>query len=358
MKISFAAIGLLCILCAAVLSSGSAAAATLGGVNLTTSPVATSITGKPGSTTTTTLQVENNESFAVTINVELETFQAYGSSGAAQMVPFSKDDPSSSWVHLSANSFVAQPGVWNSIKMTIDLPSNAGLGYYYAVIFKPQINTVAQKLGSTIKGGNAILVLVNALSNNESPQIAVTNFSADKKLYEYLPATFNVTIKNTGNIFLAPTGDIYISKSSNFTNSIDTIPVNATGGNVLADTSRVFTQQWVDGFPVYAPKTIDGQKITNKKGQVEQVLKWNFSNANRIRFGKYYAKLVLVYSNGSRDVPIVATVSFWVIPWKILSIVLAVIILTLVGLYVSGHKLAARTFRLSKKVKNHKQSDA
>jgi hypothetical protein len=61
--------------------------------------------------------------------------------------------------------------------------------------------------------------------------------------------------------------------------------------------------------------------------------------------------MVLVYNNGITDIPITAVVSFWVIPWKIISIIVAIIALTSVGLYVSGHKLADRTFRLSKKVR-------
>lgn len=356
MKTPLAIVGLLIVLGAVLTSTGTAAAATvaLGGVNLTTSPVATSLIGKPGSSSSTTLQVQNNTAVAETINIGLETFHAYGTAGAAQMMPFPKNDPTAKWVHFSENSFVAQPGVWNSIKMTVDLPANAGLGYYYAVIFKPQISAIEQKLGSAIKGGNAVLVLVNALSGNERPQITVTNFSADKKLYEYLPANFSITIKNTGNIFLAPTGDIYISKSSNFANSIDTLPVNESEGNVLAGTSRVFTQQWANGFPLFVPKTVDGEKITNKKGQLEQTLQWNFANANKFRFGEYYAKLVMVYNNGSFDVPIDATISFWVIPWKILSVVLVVLILVCIGLFGIGRKVAARTARLSKKIRPRK----
>jgi hypothetical protein len=36
----------------------------------------------------------------------------------------------------------------------------------------------------------------------------------------------------------------------------------------------------------------------------------------------------MIYDNGQRDVPIEATVSFWVIPWRV------IIALTIVGLFV------------------------
>jgi len=357
MKKYVAALGSLFFCVAALTMSAHTVSADAGGINLTTSPIVTSITGKPGGSATTTLHVQNNNANPVTINVVLETFRALGTNGAARMMPFAKNDPSGSWVHFSQDSFVAQPGIWSSVTMTVNLPKNASLGYYYAVIFKPQVADAASDLGSTIKGGDAILVLVNAMTGNEHPQVSVTNFSADKKLYEYLPANFSVTVKNTGNIFLAPTGDVYISKSSDFTHSIDTIPVNYADGNVLAGTSRTFTAEWADGFPVFKPKTVDGNKITDKKGNVEQSLNWNLASAGKLRFGKYYAKLVLAYNNGSRDVPIVAVVSFWVIPWKVLLVGVVALILILIGLYASGKKLAARTIRLSKKVKPRKRTD-
>ena len=337
-----------------LLSSTAMAAPTASGVNLTTSPIAVSLNGTPGSTVTTTLQVQNDAPVAETILVQLETFKAYGTTGAAQMLPFAKSNPSGSWVHFSKDQIIAQPDVWNPIKMTIDLPSSASLDYYYAVLFKPVTNGVLQGTGSIIKGGNAILVLVNANNGHEHPEVQVTSFASDKRLYEYLPATFSVTVKNTGNTYLPPVGDIYISRSSDFTNSIDTVPVNSYGGNVLPDTSRVFTQKWTDGFPAFVPKSVDGQDISNKQGQPEEVLRWNFANADKFRFGKYYAKLVLIYNNGDRDIPINAEISFWVIPWKILSIALVILILMMIGLYVSGHKLAARTFNLSSRAKKRK----
>jgi len=352
-----AALGALFICAVVLLAPARPTSAEAGGINLTTSPIVTSLAGKPGSSATTTLHVQNNGASPVTINVVLETFRAFGTSGAAQMMPFAQNDPSGSWVHFSQNSFVAQPGIWSSVTMTVNLPKNASLGYYYAVIFKPQVANPTPGLGSSVKGGNAVLVLVNAISGDEQSQIAVSSFSADKKLYEYLPAAFSVTVKNTGNIFLAPTGDIYISRSSDFTHSIDTIPVNYADGNVLAGTSRVFAAEWANGFPVFKPKTVDGNKITDKKGRVEQTLNWDLANVSKLRFGKYYAKLVLAYNNGSRDVPITAVVSFWVIPWKVLLVGLVLLILILIGLYAIGKKLAVRTMRFSKKVKPRKGVD-
>jgi hypothetical protein len=223
------------------------------------------------------------------------------------------------------------------------------------VLFKPSVNITKGKDQDIVKSENAILVLLNADNGTAKPHLEVTGFTASKKLYEYLPASFSVTVRNNGNVYLPPYGDIFISRSSSFKSSIATLPVNSYIGNVLPGTTRIYTNQWSSGFPVFAPKKIDGQTTTDKNGQIVQQLKWDFSNANEFRFGKYYAKLVLAYNNGSRDVPIQATLSFWVIPWKLITITLLVIIFVVIGLYVSGEKVADRAYRISKRVRRSKR---
>jgi len=47
-------------------------------------------------------------------------------------------------------------------------------------------------------------------------------------------------------------------------------------------------------FPVFAPRQAGGQPLTDKNGKPIEQLNWNFAQANRLRFGKYYAKMVLV----------------------------------------------------------------
>jgi len=79
-------------------------------------------------------------------------------------------------------------------------------------------------------------------------------------------------------------------------------------------------------LPSFEAKTVDGQALTVKNGQPVEQLRWNFSEPiSKFRFGKYYAHLVLVYNNGNHDVPINAYLTFWVIPWKLILIILAAI---------------------------------
>ena len=310
------------------------------GVSLTTSPIVSELSAKPGTSTTTTLQVMNNTTAPLQINLVVQTFRAYGTSGKAQIITPKSGDSFINWVTFSKDNFVAQPGVWTPIQMTINVPSYAGLGYYYAILFKPSIPIAQGKHLNTFKSSNAILVLLNAQSSNEKPKLELTSFTSEKHIYEYLPATFDVTVHNVGNIFLPPSGNIFISKSNEFSNKnvLSTLDINPAQGNVLPGSNRIYTSQWTDGAPVFVPKTLGSQPITDSQGNTIYQLKWNFDK-NKFRFGKYYAKLVLVYNNGTRDVPTVSVVSFWVIPWKL--IILAILILVTIGglIYAVFHLL-------------------
>jgi hypothetical protein len=307
------------------LLSPKADAATTIGSYLTTSPISVDLSIQPGQRGSTTLAVQNDSSVPETITVKLDKFLATGDFGSASIVNPSKTDPSVDWVHFSETSFIAQPGVWNNITMNISLPSYASLGYYYAVLFIPKSVQTSTNLSNQIKGANAIFVLLDTTSTDEVKQLSLTNFSSLSGLYQFLPATFNILVKNVGNIHLIPQGDVYISRTLNG-KVIDTLAINAGLGNVLPYSSRQFSVFWTDGLPSFEAKKIDGQAVTKNDGQAVQQLQWNFSEPiSKFRFGKYYAHLVLVYNNGNRDIPINAYLSFWVIPWKLILIVLVCI---------------------------------
>jgi hypothetical protein len=318
--------------------------------NLTTSPVSEVLTSKPGTNATTTLHVENNSSEPITLTIKMFTFGAAGTSGRPALRLASPADIFVGWAHFSPSVFVAQPGVPVAVTMTIDIPKTASLGYNYGVAFEPLTPNTVSGNGTAINGTNVVLVLLDTTSGNEAHSIQVANFTANKKLYEYLPVTFSVNIHNNGNIFLAPGGDIFVSKDSSFSpgSIVDTIPVNVSQGNILPNTNRIFQAQWTDGFPVYVPSEVSGHEVT-KNNKLVLSLKWNFSEANKLRIGKYYAKLIMSYNNGQRQVPVTAVLSFWVLPWK-LMLILILLVLTFIGLVVGIIYLIHRVRKLNRAV--------
>ena len=335
----------------AILFSGHSLAAGQS-ISVTTSPVTLNLHIQPGTSNVQTLEFKNNGTVALPIVMHVEVFGAHGATGQAAITEPAPGDTSTSWLSFSPSSFIANPNVWTTVTMTIHLPKGAALGYYYAVIFKPILPTPsALHPVVSVKGSNAILVLVDTGSANEKRQVRVANFSATKHVYQYLPAVFNVTLNNNGSIFLAPTGDIFISRNSNMTNTIASIPLNHAGANVLPQSNRVFPATWADGFPVYQPKQLDGQPVTDSKGHPEQQLVWNFSKANQFRFGRYYAQLALTYNDGTGSKLVISEISFWVIPWWLLIGGFALFLLIAAGLWSIGRSIYRKFRPKSGKVK-------
>jgi hypothetical protein len=327
------------VLCAVIILFPFPALAATAPFNLTTSPLPVLLSTTPGQTVATTLRIQNSGTQAINLKVQLKKFRASGSSGNPEILNQGPGDDYFGWVSFSQNSFTAQPGVWNQINMTVKVPSTAAFGYYYAVVFsKAGAVPTPSGTGSTITGGTAILVLLDVKAPGEKRQLNVASFTSDKKLYEYLPATFSIKVSNAGNIYAAPSGTIFINRGSK---TIDKLDVNPAGGNVLPGTSRVYTASWNDGFPVFEVERDNGQVVSNKSGQPVYRLKWDFSQANRLRIGHYTARLVLVYNNGTQDVPIQGSLSFWVVPWK--AIITS--ILLIIGLYAAHRWSVHRAVR-------------
>lgn len=302
------------------------------GVNLTLSPLPVNLVTTPGGTVTTPLKIQNSGSEAVKLQVTLMKFKAESSSGQATLIPFKPGEEEQNWVTFSKTNFTAQPGVYNTVDMTINAPATAAFGYYYAVVFSQQGTDPAKQQANKVNGAVASLVLLDVQAPGEKREAQVTSFTASKKLYQYLPATFDVTVKNTGNVHVKPSGNVFVGRSSTG-NFIDTLTINPGAGNVLPGTSRTFSVDWDNGFPSYTVKKQNGQIVTDSAGKPLKTLNWNLANLNHLRFGKYQASLTLVYNDGTRDVPVSGQVSFWVIPWLPILIILVLLLLALAGVW-------------------------
>ncbi len=290
--------------------------------NIVTSPLPINLQAKPGTTITTNIRVKNGSTATEKLKVNLMKFSAYGEEGKPSILDRGSGDDYFDWVSFSPQFFDAAPNEWITIKMTIKLPKTAAFGYYYAAVIsrasKPQATNSKQNI---LVGSTAVLVLVDAQVTGAKRTANITSFKADKKFYEFLPTTFSVKIHNSGNVHLIPTGNIFINRGSK---KVATLDVNSIAGNVLPGSNRIFSAVWKDGFPLYAAKEENGKVVLDKNDKPLSSLRWDFSQASHLKFGHYTAHLILAYDNGTSDVPIEATVGFWVIPVRVILLVIAV----------------------------------
>jgi hypothetical protein len=308
------------------------------GFNIITSPLPIKLTAQPGQTVQTELRLKNQGTEPETIKVGLMKFGASGEDGQPNLFDISSKDTYASWVHFSPQQFVAQPNVWLSVKMTINVPKDAALGYYMAVTFS-RASQPGEKQATNLKGAVATLVLLDVKSANEKRALQIVSFTSNHGLYEYLPTTFKVKLHNSGNIYIAPAGNIFIQRGNTV---VDTLNFNEAGGSILPKSNRIFSLDWKNGFPLFKDRIVNDKPVYDKHG-AKRDLKWDFTQVNKFRFGRYTAKLLVVYDNGTHDVPMEATLNFWVLPWKAMLLGLIVIALVGYGVYSATRSTVRKT---------------
>ncbi len=315
------------------MAAPSSAMAAAGGKSLIleTSPLPISLVADPGKTVTTELRVKQAGAETAQLKVSLMKFAAFGEEGKPQLLDRGPADDYFNWVKFDKVVFDAPPNVWETVHMTISVPKTAAFGYYYAVVFS-RVGDDARQAGNTnsLNGATAILVLLDAHNPNAKRVLKLDSFTTLHRVYEFLPAKFNIKLENAGNVHGAPQGDVFIMKGSK---QVATLSFNVAGGNILPGSKRVFPAVWDDGFPVYKDIVEEGKVKLDKNGNQMHNLVWDWSQANKFRMGKYTAHLLAVYDDGSHDVPIEAELSFWVIPWRMLLALLAVLALVGFGVY-------------------------
>ncbi len=301
-------------------------------LKLEASPLVVSLATQPGTSVTTKIKIKNGGQISEDIRVGLMKFGAYGDKGAPVLMERESGDEYFDWISFSENKFTLYPEESKIITATIKVPREASFGYYYAVTFARDSGGDSTKSGETaLVGSVASLILLEAKVPNAKREVELVDFSIGHGVYEFLPTSFDIKVKNVGNVHLVPTGNVFIESES--VKDLAILPINPASGSVLPSTNRVFNVKWKDGFPTSVEKTKAGKVILDKNNKAVEELMWDIKDVNKFRFGRYHASLVLTYDDGTRDQVIESKISFWVIPWRILAAVAVVVIIMLAGVY-------------------------
>lgn len=314
-------------------------------LEVTPSPLVTTV--KPGTTTQLELKIHNNAPQAENLKIEPRSFTINPNSEEVELNDTTPPDISN-WISFSKPRFTVQAGEWFTEQVRLNVPREAGFSYSFALVVSRQANPQPTSGGRLLKGSLAVFTLVNVDRPGATRKIDIGQFISTKRVYEYLPAELNVRLQNTGNTIVQPYGNIYIQRSETSQTPITTIPVNASRGYILPGATRTLETTWDSGFPAY--------KITNDNGTQHKKLVWDWTKISQFRMGRYTAKLIAVYNDGQRDVPIQASVTFWVIPWKILLIFLVLLILVGFGVWSFARKVLHLAKRGKAKAEKHKST--
>lgn len=295
-------------------------------LRLVSSPLPILLVTEPGKTITTQLKVKNAGIEPEHLKIDTLKFKAYEDSGKPALMDFSPADTFDDWIHFSEPSFTLDPETWKTVTVTFTVPPEAAFGYYYAFVFTradEHLESVPQT--TAIVGGAATLVLLEVRVPDAKRLAEITEFSTNQTVYEFLPTRFTVAVQNTGNVHVAPRGNIFLTDWQG--KEVALLEVNVEKGNILPDSTRIFETDWKDGFPVYEPQVENGAVVSGKRELI-----WDWHETSKLRFGKYTAKLLLIYDDGTRDMPLEGIVSFWVIPWRVVGGGVFIVFFFLIGI--------------------------
>jgi hypothetical protein len=192
----------------------------------------------------------------------------------------------------------------------------------------------------------AVFALVNVDKPGATRAVEISDLKTSQTVYEFLPASIELSLFNRGNSIVQPYGNIYIQRGNDDANPLAVMPLNDVRGYVLPNTTRQFEMNWDDGFPHYETVVKDGKETKQ--------LVWNWDAVSHLRIGRYTAKVVAVYNDGARDIPVIGEVSFWVMPWRIIAAVLVILALITFGIW----SVVRTVLQTTKRVVSHSKKSS
>lgn len=245
----------------------------------------------PGSVVTQTLKVRNESAQTQYITVSTKDFIVQDNEGtpiflSEDIGPDQNRWAASLWLQVSPTSLKLDPGQTKTLVLTAIIPDDATPGGHYAAVFyTPDTNATITGTGSLITTNVGSLVYLSVPGDIQQSAL-IQQFTAPKFL-EFGPVDFSTTIQNLSDIHITPIGSIQIK--------------NWLGGKTASlplETLNIFPQ-------------------TSRSYQNTLDRKW--------LFGRYQAQLTAAY--GTTGQALLATLYFWVIPWRLLVLLAAALII-------------------------------
>jgi hypothetical protein len=267
-------------------------------------PPVLNLSADPGTSVNASISIRDVSSTDLLVTGQVNDFVASGEDGTPKIILDNTVSKYSfkSWVAPFGN-LVLKPREIKTFNININVPRNASPGGYYGVIrftgTPPNLDGTGVSLSASV--GTLVLLKVNGTAKES---INIAEFSASHSghtgtLFEAAPIVFTERFKNIGNIQEQPTGLVTVKDM--FGNTVVTLPVNDSRKDVLPDSIRKFTS------------SLDSTNIGNK-----------------ILFGLYHADMSVTY--GSNNEKLTSSITFWVIPYTLIGITIAALIIGFIAL--------------------------
>ncbi len=271
-----------------------------GGQALEIGPPVLNLSADPGQVINASINIRDVSTVDLVVTNQINDFEANGEDGAPRVILDETEESAfsiRSWIQPLDQITLKSKQV-KSIPLTIFVPEDAAPGGYYGIVRFTGTPVGVEGNGVSLNAslGTLIFLRVNGQAKEE---ISIEEFYANSAgnkypLYEFKPITLSVRLKNTGNIYEQPTGLITVKDM--FGKAVVNLPINAEERIILPDSTRKFDQ------------VIDDTAV-----------------GSGLLFGYYTAEVTVKYGSNGQEVK--SQTGFWVIPWKLILLGVALLVL-------------------------------
>jgi hypothetical protein len=262
------------------------------------SPPIIELKADPGQSVTTSIRFTNISSGELLIKMQFNDFGAKDEAGDPNII---FDDAQTgaftlkNWITSPAPFKIASKET-KTLTFPITVPKDAEPGGHYAVIRFTGSAPDIEESGVALSASIGSLVLLEVSGNIKERATLSDFYSAEKStktgFFEGAPVSFTERINNTGNVHIKPTGTVDVYDM--FGRKVSSVRVNGDPTD-----------------PKNQPKSALPQSIR----RFEQAI------PDQWMFGQYTAKLHLSYGQGQKALD--QSITFWVIPYRLMLGVLA-----------------------------------
>jgi hypothetical protein len=256
-------------------------------------PAIIELEGERGQILESRFTLVNEDLEEKTFYFEILKFEAKDESGSPEFIPFEEDhEDLPEWITFENKSLIVPARSFIEVLFNITIPTDTPSGGYYAAITVSNSKPIDETVAPTIRNKTAILIFLD-IEGETLEKAALLDFVAPK-IVSKTAGTFSYRIQNQGNVYLKPKGTIVLKDV--FGRTLIEVDANPDENRVLSETTRK--------------------------------IKTNFSG--KTAFGPVTAKLQLEY--GEQNQKLSDSITFWVLPWKILLTGFGTIMVLCVGL--------------------------
>ncbi len=276
---------------------------------LTVSPARIELSAEPGSNVSDKFLAVNEQSSAQTYYLSVENFTSQGEGGTPAFV--AEKQGLAAWTE-TPKEIVIQSGQETNIPFNINIPAGTEDGGYFAAIFLNTSPPATEGENQVSVGAKIGVLIFLRVGNDIKEDAGIISFktAGDKTFFDALPITFTHRFRNSGGDRIKPQGEIRVTNI--FGSKTINIDANPQQGNILPNSIRKYDVKW-------------GEADTNSK---------SFWNSAKYQFkhwacGRYTITLVLTYGAASHAAS--SQMTLWIIPWQLLSLIVAALLILIVG---------------------------